>query len=690
MSSAAMRRMELLLLKSDIDSALRYLSSKNCFQIIFPDVSPLPEAKEKQTSAAALAEASEEAYLARLDGALAKLGQLGTCLGLRQEDMDLGAARLPDEALLDEIDKFTSSCAENEQVRLVQKRKLDDLEESLRELRAFAGLSLPFEDISKLSFVSMRLGKVDPEKIPALDRSLDDRAAIIPMDNAGSIVAVASRKGRFALETELAKAGFVKMNMPPDFRGVPADALSALQTSYEEAKENVAALEARRKTEADRISPAWIVMLSSVKLGRALKRVEKKLEGTELVFRLAGWVPSENVETLIKDFQSMFGDRIAIRLYDPEDEEGNPAQKGREVPVLLKQSGFVSAFQGIVLSYGTPVYGDIDPTPFVAFFFTFLFAIMFGDIGQGAVILALGLLISKAEKGLLRNYKKYWPAFVAAGAGSMFMGLLVGSFFSDEKLLIPIERFLTGLILGTPRDRFLDIMPSSSLGSMFYFFGFTVGIGFLINSTGLVINMINLARKRKWGEALFSKTGLSGALLFWWASGMGVRVILGGKLGWIDFIGLGLPLLALFFTKPLENAMAAAERNHGGGGASEARTGEDEKISVMDVLVGGLVEIIETLSYYASNTMSFLRVAAFALAHAVLSFVVFTMAELVRTRAPGGFFFQFIIFVVGNLIIISLEGLIVTIQVIRLQYYEFFSKFFTQTGRAFDPIRFEP
>ena len=680
MSSTAMRRMELLLLKSDIDSALRYLSSKHCFQIIFPNA---------QTAA----KAAEEAYLSRLDGALAKLGQIGKCLDLGQPDMDLGAARLPDEPLLDEIDKISSSCAETEQVRLAQRRRLDDLEASLRELRAFAGLSLPFEDIGRLSFVALRLGKVDPDKIPFLERSLDTRAAIIPMGDEGDIVAVASKKGRFALETELAKVGFIKMNVPEDFRGVPAEALAALETSYEEAKEKTTAMDERRKADAERIFPLWVGMYSSVKLGQALKKVEKKLDGTELVFRLDGWVPSDSIQTLIGDLQAMFGDRIAIRLYDAEDKEGDSAKKSGDVPVLLKQGGFVSAFQGIVLSYGTPVYGDIDPTPFVAFFFTFLFAIMFGDIGQGAVILGLGLLVSKSEKGMLRNYRKYWPAFVAAGAGSMFMGLLVGSFFSDEKLLIPIERFLTGLILGTPRDRFLDIMPSNSLGSMFYFFGFTVGIGFLINSTGLVINMINLARKRKWGEALFSKTGLSGAFLFWWASGMGLRIILGGKLGWIDFLGIGLPLTALFLAKPLENAMSMAARKHGAsvipGGIADEQEGEGEKGSIIDIVVGGLVEIIETLSYYASNTMSFLRVAAFALAHAVLSFVVFTMAELVRTRAPGGVVFQFVIFVIGNVIIISLEGLIVTIQVIRLQYYEFFSKFFTQTGKAFDPIHFD-
>ncbi|MGB4586623.1 MAG: V-type ATPase 116kDa subunit family protein, partial [Rectinemataceae bacterium] len=183
----------------------------------------------------------------------------------------------------------------------------------------------------------------------------------------------------------------------------------------------------------------------------------------------------------------------------------------------------------------------------------------------------------------------------------------------------------------------------------------------------------------------FAKTGLSGSLLFWWAAGMGLRIILGGKLGWIDILGLGIPLAALLFTEPLQRAVMKAGRKKQG----DDTEGGADKLSVVDVFVGGLVEIIETFSYYASNTMSFLRVAAFALAHAVLSFVVFTMAELVRNRAPGGIVFQLLVFIVGNAVIIGLEGLIVTIQVIRLQYYEFFSKFFTRTGKSFDPIRFE-
>ena len=102
-------------------------------------------------------------------------------------------------------------------------------------------------------------------------------------------------------------------------------------------------------------------------------------------------------------------------------------------------------------------------------------------------------------------------------------------------------------------------------------------------------------------------------------------------------------------------------------------------------VIEGLVEILEVLSTYISNSVSFLRVGAFALSHAVLSFIVFTMADFC-----GGYLSYGIIpAIIGNLVIILLEGLIVSIQIIRLQYYEFFSKFFTDTGREFVPLRFQ-
>lgn len=674
MSSVRMRRVELLLLKSDIDAVLKYLGSQQCFQIIYPDeIERIAHEK-----LAGIVESDEEKALAsRLDNAKSKLDFIGTFFGLPVPQNIIEDAHLPDEEMLSKLDILYERCADLKTRIAEQEAKVDQLAESLHEAKAFSGLSQPFDELEKFSYVSIQIGHIAKEKLDALEKALGARAVIIPLDNEGTILAAASRKGRFALETELSKAGFEKKSPPKEANGVPAEAMSALEHAYQAEKLRLENLLQEKKSLSEQYGSLWQIMVSSVRLKQALILVETKLEQTEWTYRLSGWVPADRIDRMAKDIIGMLGERVSIRIFNPDETKSSGEKDtSEEVPVLLKHNAFVSAFQGIVLSYGTPLYGDIDPTPLVAFFFTLLFAIMFGDLGQGLVIAGLGLAMLKMKKGFLASYKRYALAFIAAGVGSMVMGLLVGSFFADDKVLAPLERILTGLILGQPKDRFLQIMPQGNINSMFYFFGFTVGIGVIINSTGLVINMINLMRRKEYGEALFTKTGLAGSLAFWWAIGMGVRVILGAMLGWIDIMGLGIPLLAMFFAEPLKALVDKAQGK------------KPEQVSLMDSLVGGAVELIETLSYYASNTMSFLRVGAFALAHAVLSFVVFTMAELVRGKSSSGMAFQLIVYIIGNVIIIGLEGLIVTIQVIRLQYYEFFSKFFARTGKTFKPVSF--
>ena len=138
---------------------------------------------------------------------------------------------------------------------------------------------------------------------------------------------------------------------------------------------------------------------------------------------------------------------------------------------------------------------------------------------------------------------------------------------------------------------------------------------------------------------------------------------------------LALPLLAIFFREPIVHLV----------------TGHRPilKNGFLAFLMEGIVEMLESLTYYVSNSVSFLRVAAFSMAHTVLSVIVFKLGDMVAA-SPGGAVFQVLIIVIGNLIIIVLEGLIVTIQVVRLQYYEFFSKFFTETGEAFKPFTLDP
>jgi len=675
MSTVSMRRVELLLLKSDIDAVLKYLGSQQCFQIIYPDEL---DRMAHEKLAGVVESDQEKTIVGQLDDSQRKLDFIGAFFGIVASQNIVADVHLPDEEMLSKIDILYERCA-TERTRLEeQEAKVDQLAESIHEAKAFAGLSRPFDEFEKFSYVSIQVGRVAKDKIDSLAKALGTRAIIVPLDDEGTILAASSRKGRFALETELSKVGFEKKSPPAGVQGVPSEAISALERAYGAEKFQLETLLNEKKGLAEQYGELWQKMVSSVRLKQALVLVERKLESTKWAYRLSGWVPADRVNRMNKDLLSMLGNRISIRIFDPHEQTSKEGETVvEEVPVLLKHNAFVSAFQGIVLSYGTPLYGDIDPTPLVAFFFTFLFSIMFGDLGQGMVIAVLGFAMLRAKRGFLARYTKFAIAFISAGFGSMLMGLLDGSFFANDSILAPLERVLTGFFLGTPKDHFLQVMPQSNISSMFYFFGFTLGVGVIINTTGLIINMINLIRRKEYGEAFFSKTGLAGSLLFWWAIGMALRIILGGKLGLIDVVGLGVPLLALFLAEPLK---AAVDRAQG--------KVPEEKLSMSGALIGGVVELLESVIYFASNSLSFLRVGAFALAHAVLSFVIFTMGDLVRGNSATGLAFDILIYLIGNSIIIFLEGLIVTIQVIRLQYYEFFSKFFTRTGKEFKPVSF--
>ena len=135
-----------------------------------------------------------------------------------------------------------------------------------------------------------------------------------------------------------------------------------------------------------------------------------------------------------------------------------------------------------------------------------------------------------------------------------------------------------------------------------------------------------------------------------------------------DWIVIGTSLTLTAFCEPLQRIVS-----------KESPILEN---GLFSAIIGALVEVIEVFSSYISNTVSFVRVGAFALAHAVLGFLINMMAEL---AGPGGI----LVLILGNAIVVVLEGMIVAIQVVRLQYYEFFSKFFTETGREFKPFRFE-
>ena len=304
---------------------------------------------------------------------------------------------------------------------------------------------------------------------------------------------------------------------------------------------------------------------------------------------------------------------------------------------------------------------------------------MFGDAGQGLVFLILGILMTtKVIKKFPVLGSGFGPIFICIGISSTIMGILTGEFFGNGEILEPVSRFLKGIFGDTSHGPILHLMPSaSSIDKLFYFLLFTMGVGFIINSIGLVINIINNFSLGRIGKAIFSKTGICGTIFFWYVVYVAVKaLVFKSSVGVFDFVVLGVCLLGIFFSEPLTRLVEGHRPIMENG--------------IVATLVEGVVELLEVVSSYLSNSVSFLRVGAFALAHAVLGYIIFTMTSLIQSNGGwGGTAGSIAVSIFGNLLVIVLEGMIVAIQVVRLQYYEFFSKFFTETGREFEPFEFK-
>lgn len=548
---------------------------------------------------------------------------------------------------------------------------LSQVMQAEHEARAFENLHTAYSELDNLTFLTIRIGHVLPEELDDLTNAVRERAVIVPLGEDKSKVLIASsKKGRFALDAALKKFHFIPLKLPEHFKGVPEGVIEGLTTEEHKIEEILESIALEKKTFADAEGNALSCLLQTFSLAAQVCTVKSSLETAGSVYRIAGWIPGEDTHALLIHLEAITNKRIVMRLYDAA--ELPSIQTGEEkVPSDIKHNRFVRSFERMILAYGAPLYGSIDPTPFVAVSFTVLFGIMFGDVGQGALFFILGLLLLGRKIKFLNRWAHFDFVFIGIGIASMTMGILTGEFFTNHTLLIPMSRFLTGLF-GTPHNHILQILPEKgAITKLFFFFGFTMGLGFIINSLGIIINIINKIRRGKITESILSKTGVCGLVFFWYAVWLIIKTAaLHNSIALYDFIILIIPLAALFFADPLTRLFSGVKPVFENG--------------LFSSIIEGLVETMETISGYISNSISFVRVGVFALSHAILSFIVFTVTDLL-----GGYFSAgILVTILGNIIIILLEGLIVAIQVVRLQYYEFFSKFFTQTGREFKPFTF--
>ena len=432
-----------------------------------------------------------------------------------------------------------------------------------------------------------------------------------------------------AQETEhvLQAAGWRTMDIPAEFHGSPDEVRRELsdrlaRMTEEEEQENL-----RRRTEGVEEKLRERLVNSADILARAAPYAELAglIRGRGSLVTVGGWIPSSKLSLLKTMLEASFGTRFVLRARDPRDDER------RRVPSVLRHPRWLQPFASLVLDYGVPRYGEIDPTVLFALTFVLMFGMMFGDVGQGVIVILVGTL-------LRRRLGHYATVAIAVGVSSTAFGLLFGSVFGFEHV-IPA----------------LWISPLSDPMRMLAV-ALAWGIGFILLATMLTIR--NRIVDGRMLDALLDSHGAAGLLLY---AGLLIgawRYAATGHAAIAPLMAIAAALSAIF----------ASSLRHNQGAAG----GERLLIALMDAY--------EFVMAYISNTLSFLRLAAFSLNHVALFIAIFTVANMLHTAG------YWVTVVVGNLFILVLEGGIVAIQTLRLEYYEGFSRFFSGDGRAFRPL----
>lgn len=360
-------------------------------------------------------------------------------------------------------------------------------------------------------------------------------------------------------------------------------------------------------------------------------------------YLLSGFVKADEVDhykAIFKDLPS------TIEVKDPSE------VPELECPTLLKNNWFAKPFEMFLGMYGVPKYTDFDPTGFMAFTYCLLFGIMFGDLGQGLVLFILGLVFEKKGQifGIINR----------CGITSMIFGFLFGSVFGYEELLNPIHQSLFGV-----REKLFDVMAQSS--TMLLLIG-AVAIGAVLILTTQCMNIVNRFKHHQLGDAIFSQNGIAGLVFY---GGIVFAIVATILLGWnvLNPVYLGifivLPVISFVMKEPLSNAVEhkTVKPEEGWGG----------------YIAQSIFELIDVLLTFVTNSMSYLRVGGFVLSHAGMMLVVMTLVEMTGKAGVA-------VLIFGNIFVMVLEGLIVGIQTLRLEYYEMFSRYYDAGGVQFNAL----
>lgn len=567
---------------------------------------------------------------------------------------------------LEQYDKTAENAQETakaaSRISALDKKITDDgaeiqrLSAQLEALKPWVGLDISMRTINTAS-TSVFIGSF-PEELT--EEELKSRLAqALPEVSAVDVEIVSAQpqqtcvflichaKYGIKVEAALRSMGFTYPAAPS--RLPPVQRAEDLKQRIEEQQEEIAAAKEEIVSFADK-REALLYTADYYSMRADKYRVLGELWQSPHVFQITGYIPAESAPALEQELESKFQAYVEIETPGPEEKP----------PVKLKNGFFASPVEGVVEGYSMPNRHEVDPSGIMSIFYYVLFGMMLSDAAYGLlIVLVCGFVLWKF-KNIEESLRKSLKMFFFCGISTTFWGVMFGSYFGDAIPVIARTFFHTEITVPAlwfaPLDNPMRLM----------LFSFLLGIIHLF--AGLGVQFYQLVKRRKFADALYD-------VVFWY-------FLVGGLILFLLSTDMFHNMMSLSFQLPsLVGIIALAFAVIGAVGI--VATSGRESRGVKRLLKGlyGLYGV----SSWLSDILSYSRLLALGLATGVIAQVFNQMGSMLGGGVLGATFFT-VVFVIGHTMNLAINLLGAYVHTNRLQYVEFFGKFYEGGGRKFEPF----
>ena len=594
--------------------------------------------------------------LQQLNDAIVKANKTLTLLDTKETKN----IHMDNDAMISYAKEIAAQIDEWEKEKKEAEDKIKEYTSVIDDMGHFVGLNLNLDEVNSCEFVQVRFGALPKENVEKLAVYKDNPDVIFTPCTTDdkyqwgvyfTPITAASSVDRIFSSLKFERVELNELKGSPE--AIVADVRAKRDAEVALVKEIESKIESLWRQEGTKLQQVFSLLTEKNVYFTSICRNAARYDDN---FVVVGWIPAKAESALKAELSK-------LNLMEVSFKGGQEAKK-HNPPTKIKNAGIFRPFEFFVDMYGMPNYNEFDPTPFVAITYTILFGIMFGDLGQGPCIAIVGFLMWKLKKMAIGKI------LIPCGISSAFFGLVYGSVFGFEEWL---NQMYEAMGIAGSHGKPIHVMDGATSQLVIYA---TIGFGALLIMIAMGIGIVSNIKQGHLEHALFGESGLASLMLYIGIIGFGLTAFLGWPIAtfggsvniWVWLVILVfLPLIAILLKGIL-------------GPLCEGKPWKPA--SWGDYFMQSFFEIIVMFIEYLAHTMSFLRVGAFVLVHAGMMLVVFTLADMAAGMMPV----YIIIVIIGNIIVTCLECLLVCIQVLRLQYYELFSRYYEGSGRKFEPV----